>query len=291
LVSAYVHTSLRQPVTARMDDVGVADRNPGPTVGPALSRGVQGAAGSTTHVVIIPSFNSGGLLATTVAAARAHWAPVWIVDDGSTDGSCQAVEAMARTDPGLRVLRLPVNGGKGVAVRHGLGAAQAGGFTHALVMDADGQHPADRIPAFMAASAAAPDALVMGRPEFGADAPWVRVVGRRLCNGCAMLETLRLVGDTLFGFRVYPVGALLSAMQASRGMKGFDFDPEAAVRLAWQGAPLIHLPAKVRYLHHTEGGVSHFNYVRDNVLLIGMHLRLSLAAVTRIFRRAQSKRR
>jgi glycosyltransferase involved in cell wall biosynthesis len=244
-----------------------------------------------THVVIIPSFNSGALLATTVAAARAHWAPVWIVIDGSTDGSPEAVEAMARTDPALRVLRLPTNGGKGVAVRQGLIAAQSSGFTHALIMDADGQHPADRIPAFMAVSAAVPDALVMGRPVFGADAPWVRVIARRLCNWCATLETLRRVGDTLFGFRVYPVGALLSAMQASRGMQGFDFDPEAAVRLAWQGAPLIHLPTKVRYLNHTEGGVSHFNYVRDNVLLIGMHLRLSLIAMIRILRRPRSVRR
>ena len=126
---------------------------------------------------------------------------------------------------------------------------------------------------------------------FGADAPWVRVVARRLCNWCATLETLRRVGDTLFGFRVYPVAALLSVMQASRGMQGFDFDPEAAVRLAWQGAPLIHLPTKVRYLNHTEGGVSHFNYLRDNVLLIGMHLRLSLIAMVRILRRESSVRR
>jgi len=237
---------------------------------------------SLTHVVLIPSFNSGPLLASTVAEARSYWAPVWIVIDGSTDDSAAEVEAMARSDAALRVLRLPRNQGKGAAVWQGLVAAQANGFTHALVMDADGQHPADRIPLFMAASIAAPSALVMGRPVFGRDAPWVRVMARRLCNGCATLETLRRVGDTLFGFRVYPIAALVSVMQARHGMRRFDFDPEAVVRLAWRGLPFVHLPAPVRYLSRTEGGISHFKYLRDNRLLIGMHLRLGLTALVRI---------
>jgi glycosyltransferase involved in cell wall biosynthesis len=237
---------------------------------------------SISHLVLVPSFNSGRLLASTVAAARAFWAPVWVVVDGSTDDSAASVEAMARTDPWLRVLYLPSNQGKGAAVQYGSIAAQSRGFTHVLVMDADGQHPADCIPVFMATSVAAPDALVMGRPVFGADAPWLRVASRRLCNACAVLETLRPVGDTLFGFRVYPLAALIEVMQASPGMKRFDFDPEAVVRLAWRGMKLIHLPTPVRYLSRTEGGISHFNYLRDNLLLIGMHFRLSLAAVVRI---------
>lgn len=181
---------------------------------------------------------------------------------------------MARTDPALQVLQLANNQGKGAAVRHGLIAANAKGFTHALIMDADGQHPAECIPAFMSTSIAAPDALVMGRPIFGADAPWLRVAARRICNFCAALETMGSIGDTLFGFRVYPVAALLSVMRQSAGMQGFDFDPEAVVRLAWKGLPLVHLPAPVRYLDQAKGGVSHFNYARDNLLLIRMHLRL-----------------
>ena len=237
---------------------------------------------STTHVVIIPSFNSGPLLAHTVAAARAFWTPVWVVIDGSDDGSDAVVDAMARADLGLRVLRLPSNCGKGAAVRWGLTAAHSGGFTHALIMDADGQHPADRIVAFMDASVAAPDALIMGYPVFGADAPRLRVVGRRLCNVLAAIETLRPVGDTLFGFRVYPVAALLAVIGESRGMRRFDFDPEAVVRLAWKGMKLIHLPAPVRYLGRAEGGISHFNYLRDNLLLFCMHVRLSLEALAHV---------
>lgn len=245
---------------------------------------INSPAVSRTHLVIIPSFNSGPLLERTVATARGYWAPVCVVIDGSTDDTATVVEAMAKADPALQVLHLPSNRGKGAAVRQGLIAAQASGFTHALVMDADGQHPADRVPAFMATSAASPDALVMGHPVFGADAPWIRVVSRRLCNACAALVTLRQLGDTLFGFRVYPIAPLLAAMQASHGMRRFDFDPEAVVRLAWGGTPLIHLPAPVRYLSRAEDGVSHFRYIRDNLLLTRMFLRLSLTAVVRLGR-------
>jgi glycosyltransferase involved in cell wall biosynthesis len=241
---------------------------------------------SCTHLVVIPSFNSGRLLVETVRAARLHWAPVWVVVDGSTDGSEIAVDFLARTDPGLRVLRLARNSGKGAAVRHGLIAADAEGFTHALVMDADGQHPSDRVRAFMAVSVANPDALVMGCPVFGRDAPWIRVVWRRISNGLAAVLTARRVGDTLFGFRVYPIGMLLAAMQASPGMRRFDFDAEALIRLAWKQLPLIHLPAAVRYLTLAEGGVSHFNYARDNLLLLRMYLRLCRTALVRGLRGA-----
>jgi glycosyltransferase involved in cell wall biosynthesis len=272
----------KQEVPAALDEIRAACQADCATIALETIESNQPGEASLTHLILIPSFNSGRLLASTVAEARAYWAPVWVVIDGSTDGSTTTVEAMAGADPALRVLRLPRNRGKGEAVRHGLVAAQASGFTHALIMDADGQHPADRIPLFMSASTATPDALVMGRPVFGADAPWVRVVARRLCNWFAKLETLRQIGDTLFGFRVYPVAALLPVMQAHGGMRRFDFDPEAAVRLAWRGVPLIHLPAPVRYLSRAEGGVSHFHYLRDNLLLIGMHFRLSLTAVVRI---------
>jgi glycosyltransferase involved in cell wall biosynthesis len=239
-------------------------------------------APSATHLVIIPSYNSGRLLAPTVAAARACWSPVWVVIDGSTDASREAAEALAASDPMIRVLHLPINQGKGAAVRHGMIAACEAGFTHALVMDADGQHPADRIGEFMRASATEPDALIMGQPVFGHEAPWIRVAGRRLSNISAALMAGRAVGDTLFGFRVYPIAALLSAMQETRFMRRFDFDPEAVVRLAWRGTPLIHLPAPVRYLTPAEGGISHFDYIRDNKLLVAMNTRLALTALARL---------
>jgi glycosyltransferase involved in cell wall biosynthesis len=278
------------PVAATSDESSIESHTGGRRVQAACVRSeISSPAVSRTHLVIIPSFNSGPLLERTVAAARAYWAPICVVIDGSTDDTATVVEAMAGADPALRVLLLPSNRGKGEAVRQGLIAARASGFTHALVMDADGQHPADRVPAFMAASAAAPDTLVMGHPMFGADAPWIRVVSRKLCNACAALITLREVGDTLFGFRVYPIAPLLHVMRSSHGMRRFDFDPEAVIRLAWGGTPLVHLPAPVRYLSRTEEGVSHFRYVRDNLLLAGMFLRLSLAAIVRFGRAARAR--
>lgn len=232
---------------------------------------------SRTHLVLIPSYNTGERLFSTVAAARAQWSPVWVVIDGSTDGTGERLQALAATDPGLRVFVLPTNQGKGAAVLHGLRQARAQGFTHALTMDSDGQHPADLIPSFMARSQARPEAMVLGKPVFDASAPLLRVRGRRISNSWTELETLFAgIGDSLYGFRVYPIAQLIAVMQGQPWMRRFDFDTEAVVRLAWRGVKPINIDAPVKYLSAEEGGVSHFNYVRDNVLLTWMHTRLML---------------
>ena len=244
-------------------------------------------AASSTHVVLIPTYNAGGKLASTVREARAAWSPVWVVVDGSTDGSERAVVEMARTDPGLRVVVLPANRGKGAAVLDGIRAARSEGFTHVLTMDSDGQHPAGLIARFMRASQQAPEAMILGRPVFDESAPALRVNGRKISNFMAKLETLAFgdagaIGDSLFGFRVYPIAALIGVMQRTRWMRRFDFDPEAAVRLAWAGVPAINLDANVRYPSAEDGGVSHFHYLRDNVLLAGMNARLMAGFVARL---------
>ncbi|MFG6412879.1 glycosyltransferase family 2 protein [Roseateles sp. DC23W] len=238
---------------------------------------------SSTHLVLIPSYNTGEQVYATVRAARAQWAPVWVVVDGSTDGTAEGLQVMAAADPGLRVWVLPQNCGKGAAVLHGLQLAQAEGFTHALAMDSDGQHPADLIPAFMQASLARPDTMVLGRPVFDASAPLLRVRGRRVSNWWTNLETLGAgVADSLYGFRVYPVAALAAVMARQPWMRRFDFDTEAVVRLAWRGVKPVNLDAPVKYLRADEGGVSHFRYVRDNVLLTWMHTRLMVEFVLRL---------
>jgi glycosyltransferase involved in cell wall biosynthesis len=238
---------------------------------------------STTHLVLIPSYNPGGKAAENVRAARANWDPVWVVVDGSTDGSAEVLRAMADADPSLRVLVRSRNGGKGAAVLDGLLEAQRAGFTHVLTMDADGQHPADRIGAFMAASAAQPRAMILGDPVFDASAPSIRLRGRKIANWFTNLETLWAgVHDTLFGFRVYPIGPLLAVMRTTRWMRRFDFDPEAAMRLSWRGVPAVNLAAPVRYFTPAEGGISHFNYWRDNVLLTSMYARLLAGFLVRL---------
>jgi glycosyltransferase involved in cell wall biosynthesis len=257
---------------------------------------VSAGAASRSHLVVVPSYNPGARVYDTVRAARAQWSPVWVVVDGSTDGTREGLERMAREDPGLRVLALPGNRGKGAAVLHALERAAAEGFSHALVMDADGQHPAASIPEFMDASMRAPAAMVLGVPRFDASAPALRVRGRRISNWWANLETLGVgIRDSLFGFRVYPIAPLVAVMRASRWMRRFDFDPEAAVRLAWRGVPPLSLEAPVRYLKAEEGGVSHFRYGRDNALLTWMHFRLMLGFLARlpllVARRLRSSRR
>lgn len=238
---------------------------------------------SATHLVLIPSYDTGAKVYETVAAARAAWTPVWVVVDGSRDGTGAGLQAMAAQDPGLRVFVLPVNQGKGAAVLHGLERAAAAGYTHALTMDADGQHPADLIPAFMQASQVRPDAMVLGRPVFDASAPLLRVRGRRVSNWWTNLETLGAgVADSLYGFRVYPVAPLVAVMRRQRWMRRFDFDTEAVVRLAWRGVKPLNLDAPVKYLSAAEGGVSHFRYGRDNALLSWMHTRLMIGFVLRL---------
>ncbi|MFN0304295.1 MAG: glycosyltransferase family 2 protein [Burkholderiales bacterium] len=238
---------------------------------------------STTYVVVIPSYNSGPRLVETVLAARRYWNPVWVVVDGSTDGSETPVIEMSRADDGLHVIRFPKNRGKGSAVLAGLSEASRRGFTHVVTMDADGQHPADRIPSFVAKSLHHPHAMILGTPIFDASAPALRVRGRRISNGWANLETLWCgVGDSLFGMRTYPIKPLLSIMTRTRWMRRYDFDAEAAVRMVWAGTPPVNLPTPVRYFRADEGGVSHFRYGRDNALLTWMHTRLFLEFLLRL---------
>jgi len=114
---------------------------------------------SATHLVLIPSYNPGAIVYETVRGAREFWDPVWVVVDGSTDGTAEGLRRLAETDPGLRVLVLPKNRGKGAAVLHGISAAAAVGYTHVLTMDSDAQHPAGCIPEFMRRSMTEPNSI------------------------------------------------------------------------------------------------------------------------------------
>jgi glycosyltransferase involved in cell wall biosynthesis len=240
-------------------------------------------APSATHLVLIPSFNTGLKVVETVQQARQHWNPVWVVVDGSTDGTERPLLELARDDPGLRVFVLPHNCGKGAAILYGLRQALNHGFTHVLAMDSDGQHPPAKISEFMQASRDAPDMMILGKPVFDATAPRIRVWGRKISNLWTNVETLWVgIGDSLFGFRVYPARALFDIMSASRWMRRFDFDAEAVVRLAWAGTAVRNIDTPVRYFRESEGGVSHFNYLRDNVLLTWMHTRLVFGFAARL---------
>ena len=128
-----------------------------------------------------------------------------------------------------------------------------------------------------------PQALILGKRVYDETAPPSRVRGRRISNWWANLETLWCgIGDSLLGFRVYPLTDLHAVMDSVIWMRRFDFDPEAAVRLCWRGLRPINLAAPTRYFRPDEGGVSHFHYVRDNALLTWMHVRLMLGFLWRL---------
>ena len=238
---------------------------------------------STTHLVLIPCYNPGEKVIDLVRKVRAQWSPVWVVVDGSTDASTDLLLALARQDPELKVLVQARNGGKGSAVLRGITDALQQGYTHALTMDADGQHPAGLIRTFMHRSIAEPASLILGKPVFDASAPALRVNGRKVSNGWANLETLWAgIGDSLYGFRVYPMRDLQNVMLRSRWMRRFDFDPEVAVRLCWEGLTPVNIDAPVQYFDAAEGGVSHFKYLRDNILLTWMHARLFVGFLIRL---------
>ncbi len=230
---------------------------------------------SQTHLVILPTYNTGPRLHEVVCEVLRHWHPVFVVVDGSTDGSADPVIKLAETEPGLTVLLMPRNAGKGAAVLAGARAATDRGFTHALVMDADGQHPAASIAKFMAASQRHLNTMVLGRPIFPANIPPARLHGRKLSIWLVRFELLgRGIADPLFGFRIYPLAPLLAVLGSCRGGRRYDFDTESSVRLCWAGVPPRNLTAPVRYFSRAEGGVSHFHYVRDNATQVWLHFRL-----------------
>jgi glycosyltransferase involved in cell wall biosynthesis len=239
-------------------------------------------ARSSTHLVLIPSFNSGGKLVETVREALREWAPVWVVLDGCTDGSRERLAGVEADERRFRVLSLDHNQGKGAAVYHALIQALEAGFEYVLVMDADGQHPADFIRKFMELSAANPGAMILGEPEFGPEAPLSRRKGRCVGNWWTHLATLwGGVHDSLFGFRVYPIRDMVEIFQSIRGGRRFDFETQMVIRLYWRGIRPINVMTPVKYFNTSEGGVTHFRYLRDNLLLIRVHTCLFFGMLAR----------
>jgi len=234
---------------------------------------------SSSHCVIVPSFNSGRLLEPTILAVLDHWQPVYLVIDGSTDGSVEVASRLASGNPKLKVVRRQNNGGKGAAVLDGMHAAARDGFSYAAVFDSDGQHDAGDLPKFMAASQANPESLVLGAPRFGADAPRIRVYGRRVGNFFSNLETFGGgIADSLFGLRVYPINPSIGILTKIKGGRGFDFDTQMVVRLFWAGFSPLNIPTQV-YYKQPYGGVSHFRYFKDNLLLIRTHAQLLACSI------------
>jgi glycosyltransferase involved in cell wall biosynthesis len=236
-------------------------------------------------LILIPSYNSGQLLVPTVRSAIEFscGCPVWVIIDGSTDGSDRELEQAGLS--GVDIIRQEANAGKGSAVLLGVERAVAAGYSHVLTLDADGQHPAWQIPSVLERGSESPGACICGRPIFDDGAPKARIYGREISNFLAWWTSgFVLCADVLYGFRLYPAAALESAFRQTGRARRYDFDPEVLVRLSWMGIPAINFDSPVRYPKKSEGGISHFNYLRDNLLLAGMHARLLSLGLMRIFR-------
>lgn len=244
--------------------------------------GLQNRGLTNRGVVLIPSYKSGCVLSETVRSALAVWPNVWVILDGCPENDANSLSSFSHLY-GFRVLVRRENQGKGAAVLDGLRQAERDGYTMALVMDGDGQHPAQNIRQFFNLAALQPNRLILGVPIFGQDAPWVRIYGRKVGNSMAELETLfGGIRDSLFGFRVYPVRQTLKILESVTTARGFDFDTEIAVRLFWEGVVPVNVPVPVRYPPKTDGGISHFRYFRDNLLLARRHLSLFAEMIRRL---------
>ncbi len=227
---------------------------------------------------VIPVYNHGGPIAGVVAALRSHGLPVLLVDDASEPGCAAVLDELARL-PEVSLLRLPVNQGKGVAVMTGLRRAHELGWTHALQIDADGQHDTGDVPRFAAAATAQPEQLICGCPIYDDSVPRARLYGRFATHIWVWINTLSFeLRDSMCGFRIYPLAATLTALQGQHLGRRMDFDTEIAVRLIWSGMRVTNLPTRVRY---PEDGVSHFRVWRDNVLISAMHTRLFFGMLLR----------
>lgn len=223
--------------------------------------------------IVVPFFNHAQVIEETVAALSQFGLRCWVVNDGSNAAASAVVARIAaRESAWLTLVSHPDNRGKGAAVVTGLRAAQAAGATHALQIDADGQHDFGDINRCLLCVRQYPEALILGAPVFNASVPRARRIGRKITNFWVAVNTLsRDIPDAMCGFRVYPLAPILQL--ASTGAIGsrMAFDPEIVVRAVWHGIPIRTFDTRVNY---PTDGVSHFKFLRDNLLISWMHTRL-----------------
>ena len=238
---------------------------------------------------LIPCYNHGRTLGAVLEGLGALRLPCLVVDDGSDAENRALIEAAVARVPYACVIRRPMNGGKGAAVMTGLEALSREGCTHVLQVDADGQHDLKDAAKLLAAARREPQALISGCPVYDATAPAGRRYGRLITQLWVALETLSLrIKDSMCGFRVYPMEPVLELLRRKRPGGRMDFDIEILVRLCWEGVPMVFIPTRVIY---PEGGVSHFDYVKDNLRISRMHARLVLEAPAHWLARLRGGRR
>lgn len=230
--------------------------------------------------IIIPIYNNPDTIESVVELLAVTGLPCLIVDDGSNEPTKDALGRLRARYPWVQVLTRQTNGGKGAAMRDGFHAAFGQRYSHAVQLDADGQHDASDTPRFVEAARRAPGSLIMGKPVFDAAAPRARRYGRMITQFWVAIETLSCeFPDALYGFRCYPLAPVIHLYREADIGDGMVFDTSIAVRLFWAGVPVQPLETRVSYY---EGGISHFDYLRDNLRISWLHARLTAGMLLRL---------
>lgn len=235
---------------------------------------------SISICAVIPTYNHDKALPRVVDALRQRGLPIVIVDDGSASPASDNIARLHAPHTQVTVERLPVNQGKGGAVMHGLRWAAAAGHTHAVQVDADGQHDLAVLDTLLSAAADHPGELISGHPQYDETMPIGRRIGRQITHFWVCVETMRTTAvDTMCGFRVYPLETTLPIINGRRLGRRMDFDIEIMVRMIWAGVPVRPVPVRVVY---PAGNTSNFSMLRDNVRISWMHTRLVVEGLLRL---------
>lgn len=241
-------------------------------------------------VVIIPCRNHGLTVEKVLEGLKPLGLPVIVVDDGSDAVTREALDELAPRCPEMTLLRHEVNRGKGAALTTGLHYAEKEGYTHALQVDADGQHDLADAPTLLESAKRDPNALWSARPLYDESVPKKRLIGRYVTHVWVWIETLSFeIVDSMCGYRVYPIAPTLAILKTKHVGQFMDFDTEIMVRLYWKGLRVRFVPSRVIY---PEDGYSNFRMWEDNVRISKMHTRLCIesplwwpARVKRLYRR------
>ena len=235
---------------------------------------------------MIPTYNTGNKVYEVVRAVAATGFSTLVVADGCNDGTAEGLRALCASLDNTEFVAHEQNCGKGQAILTACHLAKTHGFTHILAFDADGQHPANAIKGYADLSRQFPNAMVAGYPVFDAAAPWERVLCRKLANvWTRFLSVNPDLRDSMFGMRVYPLEPLLRVFAATKLGRHYDLECVAAIRLSWDGHPVKNIATPVQYFQKSEGGVSHYRYMRDNIRLGRVYLRLIPGALQRWLRK------
>lgn len=231
--------------------------------------------------VLIPVYNHEEPIGPIVERLLAQLKiPVLLVNDGSSDSCRQRLESLAASHEQVELLQLPVNRGKGGALKAGFRHALQQGFTHALQLDADGQHDLNDAGQFLAQSRAHPEAIICGCPVYDDSVPAVRFYARYLTHVWIWINSLSLaVKDSMCGYRVYPLTGTVALIDREPTGNRMDFESEFMVRWLWRCGAVVNQPTRVTY---PEDGISHFAPWRDNYLISKMHASLFFGMLVRL---------